>query len=183
MRASTAVPEPYDVGLILAMSLIEGVPPETITDERERQLVTDAGVSDSVYVKERFVLRCAAASHAVNTHLRYPIREHVLAGFLSWFSKNAAASTQFTEIYESYRRRAPVYHEAAAKDVANASDDPDKLVFSEIDYAFQFHLQQHPSASISRSACQVLAMTLARAYWQGQMEGSVALFQRAALLQ
>ena len=178
------LPSPTEVGIILAMSLIEGPSPDEV-QPTELALVQAAGVSHAEYVVERFLLRASAAAHAAGACLQPDQHKDFAAGFMSWFERNAANSEVFAKTHQLFKERLPLYIEAGRRDLQQASSnpDPDQLYFSQVFYVFGDALTQKSTMGVAgEGVCRGLAMAVCDAYWSGQVEGSVALFRRAGLL-
>ena len=174
---------PFEIGIVLAGSLIEGRSPNEIGNS-EADLVRSAGVPRQAYIEERFLLNAAAAAFAALTFLPDgAAKNDVASGFKSWFADNAAKSRQAAELTAAYARRTPAYVGAARKDAARPPAEHGDLIIREIDFVFGDSLLERSTLGPSaESSCRMLAMAIGQAYWSAQLQGSVELFRRAKLI-
>ncbi len=182
VKPNNTLPSPYEVGIILAISLVEGRSPDDIA-ANELVLVEEAGVSRPDYVVERFLLFASAAAHAAGAYLQPHQRKDVAAGFMSWFEQNASSSKVFANTYQLFKERLPTYIEAGCRDLQQFPTEPNQVWFSQVSYTFGDALvSKSTKGSTGEFNCRLLSMALCDAYWSAQVDGSVMLFKRAGLI-
>lgn len=177
------LPTAFQVGQILAGSLIEGADPDEI-DHRELALLQNAGVSSEVYIQERFVLRAAIAAISIRAFIsNEQIIGKVTAGFYDWFITNSQRSERAATTTALLKKRLPNYAAAAQKEMAKPDSDVSALSFNEVAFVFGDCLSEHnPANQDFGAACSSIAIALAPIYWQSQLDGAWQLFQRAGLV-
>lgn len=177
------LPTAFQIGQILASSLIEGADPDEI-DHRELALLEGAGVSSKIYVQERFVFRAATAAISIRALIGdEQVCEKVTAGFYDWFITNSLRSERAATTTTLLKKRLPSYAAAAQKELAKPENDSRALSFNEVAFVFGECLsEQDPGNQSFGTACTSLAIVLAPIYWHSQLDGASQLFQRAGLV-
>ena len=172
----------YEVGLVLAGSLIEGGDPNGLSSA-ESEFLQVAGISHGAYVQERFVLRASAASVSMVELLpTEAIRHEVGRGFLKWFADNAARSDQNALVAVLFKKRLPAYLVAAQQD-RSKTPEPESLHFSQVSGRFAAHLLERcESAGVAEALCELFAVAATPVYWSAQRAATEALFRRVELI-
>lgn len=172
----------FQVGQIIAASLIEGNDPEYVSPS-EAQLLVAASVSTDTYVKERFLLRACANEVVAQTRLlKQSDCKLVCGGIHHWLAFQAKRSDQFRVVYDTYKRRLPRYLAAAQKESARGVADPSEFHISEVWFTFAEALTDASSGDETfRNGCASIAMVFAPVYWDTQFEVSIALYRQAGL--
>jgi hypothetical protein len=174
---------PFEVGIVLAGSLIEGSTANSVSSE-EAELLASATISHQAFVEERFLLNASAAAFAIDSHIAVgEIKSQVSAGFKSWFLGNAARSPQAAKVNSVFEKRMPLYFAAARNDSSQSSAGLPGISLNEVDFVFGDCLLEHalidPS---SEGACRVIAMVFGQAFWLSRLEVSIALLRQSKLV-
>ena len=170
---------PKDMGTVLGMSLLEGRDIEAL-HETEVSLISGAGIPQSEYVIERFVLSACAAAHAAGAYLDASDRKLTAAGFMEWFQNGASSYAAFRAAYDTFLKRLPIYSAAANQDQAAGTQSTAAITFSGLSLAFGDALfAKARQAADAEGLCRVLASAVADAQWSAQIESSLQLFKRA----
>ena len=178
---------PFEVGIVLAESLIEGHAPNEVSTA-EAEFLESAHVSHEAYVEERFLFNASATAFAIDSILPAgEIQSQVASGFKSWFADNAARSPQGAKVTSAYAKRMPSYVDAARKDGAKEANEIGGLSLNEVDFVFGDSLLERATPDLAsdpstEASCRLLAMALGQAYWLARLEGSMALFRKSKLV-